>query len=89
MKKLLASLAVLAVALSAGAAQAQSAKGQFSFEVPGEAVKPAEMTQGQAPKGAIGDARHGYYYGNCYNYYRWYYDRWYGWQRYYVGTRCY
>ena len=84
-----ASLAVLAIALAAGAAQAQSAKGQFSFEAPGEAVKPAGMTQGQAPKGALGQTHHGYYYSSCYNYYRWYFDRWYGWRRYYVGTRCY
>ena len=90
MRKQLASLAVLAVAFAAGAAQAQTApaRGQFSFEVPGEAVRPAELNQG-APKGALGQAYHGYYYAQCYNYYRWYYDRWYGWQRYYVGTRCY
>jgi len=83
-------LAVLAIACAAGVAQAQTApaRGQFSFEAPGEAVRPAEMTQG-APKGALAETRHGYYYSNCYNYYRWYYDRWYGWQRYYVGTRCY
>jgi hypothetical protein len=90
MRKLIASLAVLAIACAAGVAQAQTApaRGQFSFEAPGEAVRPAEMTQG-APKGALAETRHGYYYSNCYNYYRWYYDRWYGWQRYYVGTRCY
>ncbi len=92
MRKQLASLAVLAVAaacgIAAGAAQAQSAKGQFSFEVRGEAVRPAELSQG-APKGALAQTWHGYHYGNCYNYFRWYYDRWYGWQRYYVGTRCY
>lgn len=91
MRKQLASLAVLAVAVAcvaAGAAEAQTIRGQFSFEAVGEAVRPAEMTQGQKPK-AVGDAYHPYYYNSCYNYYRWYYDRWYGWQRYYVGTRCY
>lgn len=92
MRKQLATLAVLAVAFAAGAAQAQTApiRGQFSFEVPGEAVRPAELTQTQKPGSALGQAHHlGYYYTNCYNYYRWYYDRWYGWQRYYVGSRCY
>jgi hypothetical protein len=90
MRKQLASFAVLAVALAGGAAHAQSAKGQLSFEVPGEAVKPAELTQTQKPNSALGQAHHyGYGYSSCYNYYRWYYDRWYGWQRYYVGTRCY
>ena len=88
MRKQLASLAVLAIALAAGAAQAQTIRGQFSFEAVGEPVRPAELPQGQKPK-AIGDAYHGYYSSNCYNYYRWYYDRWYGWQRYFVGTRCY
>jgi hypothetical protein len=89
MRKQLASLAVLAVALAAGAAQAQTSppRGQISFEVAGEPVRPAELNQG-APKGALGEARHGYYYAQCYNYYRWYYDQWYGWQRFYVGTRC-
>lgn len=89
MRKQLACLAVLAVALTAGAAQAQSAKDRITFEVQGEAVRPAELSQGQAPAGALGQARHGYHYGNCFNYYRWYYNHWYGWQRYYVGTRCY
>jgi hypothetical protein len=89
MRKQLACLAVLAVALTAGAAQAQGAREQISFEVRGEAVRPAELTQGQAPAGALGEARHGYYYRQCYNYYRWVYNRWYGWQRAYVGTRCY
>jgi hypothetical protein len=89
MRKQLACLAVLAVALTAGAAQAQSAKDQITFEVQGEAVRPAELSQGQAPTGALGQARHGYYYGNCFNYYRWYYNRYYGWQRHFVGTRCY
>ena len=90
MRKQLASLAVLAIALAAGAAQAQTApaRGQITFEAPGDAVRPPEL-QAQKP-GAVGEARHyGYYYSNCYNYYRWYYDRWYGWQRYFVGTRCY
>jgi hypothetical protein len=87
MRKQLAGLAVLAIALAAGAAHAQG-KGQLSFEIPGEATRPAELTQTQK-LGALGQAHHGYYYSSCYNYYRWYYDRWYGWQRYYVGTRCY
>ena len=86
---LLAGFAMLAVAAACGAAQAQSAKDPLSFEVRGEAVRPAELSQGQAPNNALGQARHGYYYRQCYNYYRWYYNRWYGWQRYYVGTRCY
>ena len=90
MRKQLASLAVLAVALAAGAARAQTAPAhsQFSFEAPGEAVRPAELTQG-APKGALAQTHHGYIYTQCYNYYRWYFDRFYGWQKYYVGTRCY
>jgi len=88
MRKQLAGLAVLAVALAAAGAHAQG-KGQIAFEAPGEAVKPAELAQSQKP-GALGQAHHyGYGYSSCYNYYRWYYDRWYGWQRYYVGTRCY
>jgi hypothetical protein len=89
MRKQLASLAVLAVAVACvGTAGAQTIRGQFSFEAVGEPVRPAELPKGQAPK-AVGDAYHPYYYNNCYNYYRWYYDRWYGWQRYFVGTRCY
>ena len=87
MRKLLASLAVLAVAVACGAAEAETAKGQISFEIPGEATRPAELNQG-TPKGALAQTHHGYYYSQCFNYYRWYYDRWYGWQRYYVGTRC-
>lgn len=89
MRKLLASLAVLGIAVACGAAQAQSAKAQLSFEVQGEAVRPAELSQGQAPNSVLGQARHGYYYRQCYNYYRWNYNHWYGWQRQYVGTRCY
>jgi hypothetical protein len=90
MRKQLASLAVLAVALAVGAAQAQTIRGQFSFEVAGESVKPAELAPAQQPNKALGQAHHfGYGYSNCTNYYRWYYDRWYGWQRYFVGTRCY
>ena len=88
MRILPACIAVLAAALTVGAAQAQSARGQLSFEVPGEAVRPPELYQG-APKGALAQTWNGYYYSQCYNYYRWYYDRWYGWQRYYVGSRCY
>lgn len=83
------SIAVLAAALSAGVALAQSTNGRISFEMPGESVRPAELTQGKAPAGALGEARHGYYYGQCYNYYRWLYDYYFGWQRHFVGTRCY
>jgi opacity protein-like surface antigen len=90
MKKHLASLAVLAIAVAAGSAAAQTTppRGQFAFEVPGESVRPAELAQ-QKPNSVLGQAYHGYGYSSCYNYYRWYYDRWYGWQRYYIGTRCY
>lgn len=83
------SLAMLAVALSAGVAIAQGTGGRISFEIPGEAVRPAELTQGKAPAGALGDVRHRYHYAQCYNYYRWFYDYYLGWQRHFVGTRCY
>lgn len=93
MRKEFATLAaVLVVALGAGGAQAQTApnRAQLAFEVQGEAVRPAELTQSQKPDSVLGQAHHfGYYYRQCYNYYRWIYNYYYGWQRYYVGSRCY
>ena len=85
------SFATLAAALAvacAGVAHAQSDayRAPLAFEIPGEAVKPAGMTQVDKANPAIAPT---YHYRNCYNYYRWYYNYYYGWQRYYVGTRCY
>jgi hypothetical protein len=89
-KELASAAAALAIVFGAGAALADHpGHGQLSFEAPGETVRPAELTQGARPQGALGQARHGYYYRQCYNYYRWQYNHYYGWQRYYVGTRCY
>ena len=79
--KLATLAAVLALGVT-GAAHAQS----LAFEIPGEAVKPTGMTQTQNPNATIAPT---YHYRNCFNYYRWYYNRYYGWQRYFVGTRCY
>lgn len=88
MRTLLAGLAGLGV-LAAAAAQAEGARARLSFEVRGEAVRPPELSQAPPPNGTLGRAQHGYRYRNCYDYYRWSYDPWLGWQRYYVGTRCY
>jgi hypothetical protein len=89
MRKQFASLAVLAIAFAAGAAEAQT-RGTIAFELQGEAVRPADLTQTQKPDSALGQTHHwGYNYNQCYNYYRWVYNAYYGWQRYYVGTRCY
>jgi hypothetical protein len=60
MRKQPACLAVHAAALTAGAAQAQGAKNEISFELRGEAVRPAELSRGQAPNSALGQAHHGY-----------------------------
>jgi len=86
MRNQLATIAAALTFVFAGAAHAQSDanRAQIAFEVRGEAVKPAGLTQAQNP--ALAPT---YYYRNCYNYYRWYFNRYYGWQRYYVGTRCY
>lgn len=84
-----ARLTVFSSALAAGAAEAQNAKGRISFEVQGESVRPAELSRGPAPNDALGQARNGYHYLQCCNYYRWFYDCYSGWQRYFVGTRCY
>jgi len=92
MRKELATIAVaFAVVFGSGAAQADHpGHGQLTFEIPGEAVRPADLTKTNKPDSALGQAHHwGYRYSNCYNYYRWYYNGYYGWQRVFVGTRCY
>lgn len=88
MRKSLATLAAALTVAFAGAAHAQSDayRAPLAFEIPGEAVKPAGMTQVDKANPAIAPT---YHYRNCYNYYRWYYNYYYGWQRYFVGTRCY
>ena len=79
---------VFAAPFAAGAAEAQNAKGRISFEVQGESARPAELSRGPGPNDALGQARNGYYYHQGYNYFRWFYDYYSGWQRYFVGTRC-